>query len=63
MHVTVYVNMQTNQKILEQEVDCQTQVMTLNSPINMKHRNCAVKTDPFYLISELIIYCTKLFAL
>ena len=23
--------------------------MTLNSPSNMKHRNCAVETNPFHL--------------
>ena len=30
------------------------QGITLNSPINMRHSNCAVWTDPFHLISESI---------
>ena len=29
-------------------------VMTLNSPTCMGHSNCAVKTDPFHLINDLI---------
>ena len=34
-----------NQKTLELEVDIQTQVLTLNSPMKMRHRNCgSVKT-------------------
>ncbi len=41
-----------NQHILEQEDDFQTLVMTLNSPMNMRHSNCAVYTDPFYLVSD-----------
>lgn len=31
---------------MEYEDDCENQVIILNSPMNMKHGNCAVYTDP-----------------
>ena len=34
-------------------------VLTLNSPINIRHGNCAVLPDPFHLKSYLIIGISK----
>ena len=34
--------------------------MTLNSPINMRHSNCFMLTDPINLISDLISYLHKI---
>ena len=45
-----------NQKTCEQEDDFYTQDMTLNSPMDMRHSNCAGETDPFYLIRDIISY-------
>ena len=44
---------QQNQKTLQSKDDFQTQVMTLNSPMNKRKSICVLKTDPFLLISEL----------
>ena len=38
-------------QIVEQEDDCKTQVMIVNSSMNIEHSKCAVFTDPFHLIS------------
>ena len=45
-----------NQKTREQEDDFYTQDMILNSPMDMRHSNCAGETDPFYLIRVIISY-------
>ena len=51
MHTYLYSD---NQKILEQDVDFQTQVKTLNSPMNMRTTIVhAMQADPFHLISDL----------
>ena len=42
-----------NQKILKYQDDFWTQSMTLHSPINMRHNNCALLTDPFHEIDIL----------
>ena len=38
-----YCTYSDNQKTLEVEEYCKTQVMTLNSPINIRHSNCEVR--------------------
>ena len=50
-----FVNLlaETELGTLKWEDDFKTQVMTLNGPMNMRHNNCAVSTEPFHLISDL----------
>ena len=43
-----------NQITLEKEDDFKSQVLTVNSPVNMRRINNAVETDPFHLIRDLI---------
>ena len=50
-----FINHHKNQKTLQSKDDFQTQVMTLNSPMNTRKSIFVVKTDPFLLISELQI--------
>ena len=37
-----HLNYSENQKTPEQKDDFETQVLNLYSPLNMRHRNCAV---------------------
>ena len=50
-----FVNLlaETELGTLKWEDDFKTQVMTLNGPMNMRHSNYAVSTEPFHLISDL----------
>ena len=56
MNILRYRTYCQNHKTLEKEDDFKIQVMTLNSPIKMRHSNAAVQTDPFNLISDIISY-------
>jgi len=49
-----------NQKTLQQENDFLNQVISLKSPMSLRHGNCAVKTDPFTKFSKCLL---KIFAL
>ena len=53
--VSQFINLlaETELDTLKWEDDFKTQVMTLNGPMNMRHSNYVVSTEPFHLISDL----------